>query len=134
MADDVNEGVESALKCLVSVTERSGNLRNDLKKDILEVVSSLRTNFVQVQSNLEAKPAAHKDLEREVKESKDKIQRLRDIVSSHTRHEAPSLESIRRDTNGARQVLPPDGKARKLYSEAVKTEGGAGKRYKLMVQ
>jgi hypothetical protein len=38
MADDV-EGVERVLKCLVRVTERSGNLRNDLKKDILEAVN-----------------------------------------------------------------------------------------------
>ena len=58
MADDVNEGVESALECLVSVTERSCNLRNDLKKDILEAVSSLRNYFVEVQNELEAKVAA----------------------------------------------------------------------------
>ena len=42
MVDDVNEGIESALKCVMSVTERSGNLRNDLKKYILEEVSGLR--------------------------------------------------------------------------------------------
>ena len=31
MADDADEGVEGAFKCLVSITERSGNLRKDLK-------------------------------------------------------------------------------------------------------
>jgi hypothetical protein len=101
MADNVNEGVESPLKCLVSVTEQSSSLRNDLKKDILEAVSSLRNYFVHVQTNLEAKTAAHKELERDVKESKDETQRLRGTVSICTRHEVPSLDSIRRETNGA---------------------------------
>ena len=136
MADDVNEGVESALKCLVSVTERSCNLRNDLKKDILEAVSSLRNYFVKVQTNLEAKTAAHKVLEKQVKEGKDEIQRLRDIARSHTRQEAPSLDPVPRQTTGARQVLPPDGKARKLYAEVAKTktEGSAEKRYRLLAK
>ena len=101
MADDVNEGVESALKCLVGVTERSCNLRNDLKKDILEAVSSLRNYFVKVQTNLEAKTAAYKELEKEVKEGKDEVQRLRGIARSRTRQEAPSLDPVRRETTGA---------------------------------
>ena len=115
------------LKCLVSVTERSCYLRKDLKKDILEAVSSLRNYFVKVQTNLEAKTAAHKELEKEVKEGKDEIQRLRDDARNRTRQEAASLDSIRRQTTGARQVLPLDGKARKLFAEAAKkkTEGSA---------
>jgi hypothetical protein len=117
MADNVNEGVECALKCLVSVTERSSNLRNDLKKDILEVVSSLRNYFLHVQTNLEDKTAAHKELEREVKQSKDEIQRLRGIVSSRMGHVEPSHDSIQREMRGVRQMLTPDGKDRKLYSE-----------------
>ena len=129
-------GVESALKCLVSVTERSCNLRNDLKKDILEVVSSLRNYFVKVQTNLEAKTAAYKELEKEVKEGKDEIQRLRNIARSHTRQEAPPLDPVRRQTTGARQVPPPDGEVRRLYAEAAKTktEGSAEKRYRLLVK
>ena len=134
MADDVNEGVESALKCLVSVTERSCNLRNDLKKDILEAVSSLRNYFVKVQTNLDAKTAAYKELEKKVKEGKDEVQRLRGIARSRTRQEAPSLDAVRRETTGARQVLPPDGKACKLYADVAKTEGSTEKRYKLMVK
>jgi len=134
MADDVNEGVERALKCLVSVTERSSNLRIDLKQDILEAVSSLRNYFVHVQTNLEAKTAAHKELEREIKQRKDEIQRSRGIVSSRTTHVEPSYDLIRRQTSDARQVLTPNGKDRKLYSEAKKTGGSAEKRYKLMVK
>ena len=46
MADDTEDGVEGAFKCLVSITERSGNLHKDLKKEILEAMSSLRHYFV----------------------------------------------------------------------------------------
>jgi hypothetical protein len=135
MADDVNEGVEGALKCRVSVTERSGKLRTDLKETILEAVRSLRNYYyyAHVQTNIETKTAAHKELEKEVKGSKAAIQRLRSIVSSRTKHVAPPADSIRRETNGARQVLTPNGKDRKLYPEAVKTEGSTGRRYKLIV-
>jgi len=45
MADDVNQHVEDAFKILVSITEKSVNLRKDLKKDILESVSTLRREF-----------------------------------------------------------------------------------------
>jgi hypothetical protein len=58
MAEDTEDGVEGAFKCLVSITERSGNLRKDLKKEILEAVSSLRHYFTQIQTNLECKREA----------------------------------------------------------------------------
>jgi hypothetical protein len=134
MADDVNDSVERALACLVRVTERSGNLQNDLKKDIFEAVSSLRNYFVQVQTKTEAKTAAYKELERQVKESKDKIHRLRDTESSRTRHEVLPLDQTRNGYSGVRHVLPPGGNSRKLYSKAVKVEGTVDKRYELMVK
>jgi hypothetical protein len=63
MADDTEDGIGGALKCLVSITERSGNLRKDLKIEILEAVSSLRHYFVHVQTNLESKREANKALD-----------------------------------------------------------------------
>jgi len=75
MADDVYDSVECALASLVSVTERSRNLCYNLRKDILEAVSSLQNYFVLKQSNLEAKTAAYIELAREAKESKEEIQR-----------------------------------------------------------
>ena len=42
MAEDTEDGVEGTFKCLVSITERSGKLSKDLKKEILEAVSNLR--------------------------------------------------------------------------------------------
>jgi acetolactate synthase regulatory subunit len=67
MVDDVDEGVEGAFKCLVSITDRSCNLRKDLKKEILEAVSSLKDYIAHVQSNLDSKTEANKKLELEVK-------------------------------------------------------------------
>jgi len=77
------DGVEHTLASLVSITERRGNLRSDLRKDILEEVSSLRNYFGHTQSNLEAKTAAYKELAREAKESKEEIQRLRDTENQN---------------------------------------------------
>jgi uncharacterized hydantoinase/oxoprolinase family protein len=45
MADDAKQRVEDAFHTPVSITEKSGNLKTDLKKDILESVSTLRKNF-----------------------------------------------------------------------------------------
>jgi len=81
MAVDADDDVEGAFKCLVNITDRSCNLRKDLKKEILEAVSSLRYYFAHAQANLGSKTEAKK-LELEVKECKDKIQRLKTWASS----------------------------------------------------
>jgi len=47
MASGSEDAVEDALNILVIVTEKSGNLRNDLWKGILEAVSNLRTEFAK---------------------------------------------------------------------------------------
>ena len=53
MADDVIQRVEDAFQTLVSITEKSGNLRKDLKDDILISVSTLRKEFSQLKIQLE---------------------------------------------------------------------------------
>jgi hypothetical protein len=95
MADDVDEGVEGSFKRLLSVTERSGNLIKDLKKEILEAVSSLRHYFAQVQTKLEVKTTANKELESDVKACKEDIQWLRNNACSRTRPVAPSMDTVR---------------------------------------
>ena len=73
MAEDKEDGVEGAFKCLVSITEGSGNLRKYLKKETLEAVSSLRQYFIQIQNNLVSKSEANHTLELEVKDCKEEI-------------------------------------------------------------
>ena len=77
MADDDKDGVECALTKLVGVTGKSGMLRNDVRKDILEAVSSPRNYFVQVQSEMKTKTAAHEELGIESKESREEVKGLR---------------------------------------------------------
>jgi ribosomal protein L29 len=96
-------------------------------------VSSLRHYFAHVQTNLESKTEANKELEKEVKECKEEIQRLRTWASSRTGQVAPSMDTLRRETDIANQVPSPVGNAGKLYSEAVRAEGGREKRYKLKI-
>jgi hypothetical protein len=45
MVDDENQHVENAFNTLVSIMEKNGNLRKELKNDILQFVSTLRKVF-----------------------------------------------------------------------------------------
>ena len=55
MADDVRSRLESALKTLLDIKEKSGNLRKDLKQDIVDSVSTLRNIFVNLRNSGEEK-------------------------------------------------------------------------------
>ena len=44
--------VESALNSLLKVTEKSGNLQNDLRKDIFNSVSELRKMFPKLKKKV----------------------------------------------------------------------------------
>jgi hypothetical protein len=50
MESTLEDDVKNTLNTLVSMTEKSGNLRNDLKNDILKAVSSLRNEFANLRS------------------------------------------------------------------------------------
>ena len=60
MADDENQHVENAFNTLVSITEKSGNLRKDLKKDILESITILRKVFSKMKTKLQQKSEENK--------------------------------------------------------------------------
>jgi len=131
MDDDVNQHVEDAFKTLVSITEKSGNLRKDLKKDILESVRTLRREFSQLIIQLENINKEHKKLREEVKNATEEMARRRD--SQSVRQVVPSLDHLQQYPQGrARQVLPSEGGTRKLYSEMVKNE--ENKRYKITLK
>jgi hypothetical protein len=48
MADDVNEDIENALNTTASTTERSGNMKKELKLTLYETVSTLRKLLVKL--------------------------------------------------------------------------------------
>jgi hypothetical protein len=66
MADEVDEGIENALNLVVLTTERSGNVKKDLKQTIFETVSTLRNLFVKMKNNCEVKSSKISELEAEV--------------------------------------------------------------------
>jgi hypothetical protein len=59
MASGGEDAVEDVLNILVSVTEKSGNLRSDLRKDALKAVSILREEFAKLKSEVEDKKKTH---------------------------------------------------------------------------
>ena len=119
MTDDVNQRVEDAIKIIVSITEKSGNLRKGLNKDILESVSALWREISQLIIQLENVNEERKKIREDVKNATEEMARRRD--SQSVRQVAPSLDHLQQYTQGrARQVLPSEGGRRKLYSEMVK--------------
>jgi len=51
MADDVKSQLESALNTLLQIMENSGNLRKDLKQDVVDSVSMLRNIFINLKNS-----------------------------------------------------------------------------------
>ena len=114
----MNQRVEDALEKLVSITKRSGNLRKDIKQDILVSVSVLRKEFSILKCQIKTEKEEQKKLREEVKNAKDELVR-RDRQTS--RQVAPSLDHMQQSTSSGDQlVLPSGGKWWKLYSEITK--------------
>jgi hypothetical protein len=131
MADDVNQRVQDAFQTLVSITEKSGNLRKDLKNDILVSVSTIRKEFSQLKVQLENVNDENKKLKEEVKNATEEAATRRDSRSA--RQVALSMVHRQQSARGAvRQVLPSEGRRRKLYSEAVKKD--ENKRYRITLK
>ena len=74
MADYLNQRIEYALETLVCITEKSGNLRKDLKQDILVTVSSFRKDLSKLKMHLKWAEDEQKKLREEVKNAKEKMQ------------------------------------------------------------
>jgi len=62
MTDDENQQVENAFNKLVSITEKSGNLRKDLKNYILEAVRTLKIVFSKTKTHLDCRTEEKKKL------------------------------------------------------------------------
>jgi len=55
MARDLEDAFQISLQTLINVTEKSGNLRKDLRDDIMKSVSTLRGVYNTIKANLEEK-------------------------------------------------------------------------------
>jgi len=73
MADEVDVQLESALNSLLNITEKSGNLRKDLKQDILDSVSILRSIFANLKNSADERNVQITRLESDVNTMKAKL-------------------------------------------------------------
>ena len=129
MAAEEKQRVNDALKALVSITEKSGNLHKDLKNNIHVSVSTLRKIFSHLMNELENVKDEYKRYRYEVKKTTKEEVRGGDSLT--TRQVAPSLEHTQQSHSiGARQVASSGGGRRKLFSEAVKNQDDS-RRYRI---
>jgi hypothetical protein len=118
MADEVNEGIVNALDTIVTTTERSGNMKKELKQTIYENVSTLRKLFIKLIETNNSNTRSICDLEKVVSNTKaepDEVKgrATKDVV-------APSRIPTREPLNQtAKGVAPSGGERAKLYSEAL---------------
>lgn len=135
MADTTKEDLESALQILVSVTELSKNLKKELKKQILESVSTIRNVFVKLENDLALKDAKNNELCSEVKKLEAELQNSDRLGTSTTGTQV--LPSLRGNMNGGDRIqrqVANGSQARKLYSEVVTDAGKKEKRYKVFIK
>jgi hypothetical protein len=78
MADDVHEDIVNALNMIASATERSGNMKKELKRTIYETVSTLRKLFVKLKDISDGKSRMIIELETLVASTKAELEWVRD--------------------------------------------------------
>jgi archaellum component FlaC len=74
MADKVSEGIEDALNLIVSTTERSRNMKKELKQTIFETVSTLRNLFVKLKCSRDSISTEISELEMQVTKIKAELE------------------------------------------------------------
>jgi hypothetical protein len=131
MADEVELQLESALSILLNITEKSGNLRKDLKQDIVDSVSIMRSIFAN------QKKTVHKN-------TLCKLPNLNAWLTkrkrSYTRAVSPTYRRAQPSSGGIGQPAvtsainqqPSYGGGKKIYSEVLSS--CLYKRYKLTVK
>jgi len=73
MTRDLGDVFETSLQTLLDVTEKSGNLRKDLRDDIMKSVSSMREVYNTIMANVEEKTSEIENLKQQLKKDCDVI-------------------------------------------------------------
>jgi len=123
MARYLAAAYETSLKILLEVTEKCGNLRKDLRDDIMKSVSSLRGVYNTLMADLAEKAKKIKNLERQLKKPTDA-----ELVAT------PSIEKRRMYSEclGGSQLKKSESKA---FILTVKSKGSHGiEQMKVMVK
>ena len=91
MADDVSLQIENALNSIINSTDKSGNLKKELRQEIHTTVSSLRKLVHSLRSELLDKKHENQKLTIDVKQPKDTLDKGRPTTSA--RHVATSVNA-----------------------------------------
>ena len=133
MADEVWEDIATALSTIVATTDKSGNMKKELKNTISETVSTLRKLLVKLKDISENKTKAISDLEKAVtkmraqyedgREMSNKGRAAPSVILGGSRvqvHAAPSVINTQEPAGSSAQGTAPPGDRRvKLYSTAI---------------
>jgi len=131
MADEDKSQLEGALNTLLQITERSGNLRKDLKKDIVESVSTLRSIFTNLKNKGEELNNEINRLGGELTKAKEELRTSK--IADQRGIAVPSRIGTGTTLEGSLRGLPPPGDGtRKTYAQALRTS--RDKRFKLLVK
>jgi hypothetical protein len=118
MADDVRQQIENALNTIVSLMEKSGNLKKELKHSIHKTVSNLRKLVFILKSNLPEKTEESNKMRNEVKQLKATLEKWKSTTSA--RQATLSVTCFTDLTNRVTVVTsPPSGGKKKLFSEVL---------------
>jgi hypothetical protein len=132
MADEAEDGIENALNLVVLTTERSGNMKKELKQTIYETVSTLRNLFMQLRNKSDLKTSKISALEAEVDKLKTHSQMLTNqagklqgeptVIPRSTRAQGATSFTSRQELAriGDGQVAPTRMGQTKLYSDVLR--------------
>jgi hypothetical protein len=125
MAPSGEDVVEDALNILLNVTEKSGNLRNDLRKGILKALSNPRKEFASLKCEVEDKNKLIVDLENRVVEANSILKALQLGVDGNCRgnKEVTSVGS-RLNSKAIDWSVAPADSTKKRYSDMVADRSG----------
>ena len=121
MAAEEKLRVTEALETLLSITEKSGNLRKDLKNDIHESVSTLRKAFNSICKQLDSVKEEYSSYRKEVKNTKNR--EATGGLYQATEQEATSVDYTLQTRNNTQQIVTPtDGERRLLRNSQKQTQ------------
>jgi hypothetical protein len=140
MASSGKGAVGDALNVLINVTEKSGNLRNDLRKDILEAVSKIREEVAKLKCEVDDKNRLIGELEKKAVKANIVLNTLQAAEGSSGGNDngAPSLGWKVNSKGSGSDWQVAAGRTRKSYSDVLAKRQGTvpsdKKIYKLLVK
>jgi hypothetical protein len=117
MAEDTVQRVHCALEDILNSTNQSKHIKGDLKKTIMEAVSTFRDIFHALQREIADKSETNIELQAKVSEAKETLQAYRNTCA--TIQEAPSFDRLKTIAPNMRVLQQPHRDRKMYYSDIV---------------